>query len=118
MNRRRFLTSGALAGAITASHPPALPAATPKRALMKAGATVGGEGGGRGAGRGEDGTPAPEAPARGGRRGGGEPRDPEQGFRSLGRWGIKNVVATARIADGRIYATPEELKRMTDIADK
>ena len=43
---------------------------------------------------------------------------PKQGFRSLGRWGIKNVVATAQIADGRLYATVDELKRLTDIADK
>ena len=40
------------------------------------------------------------------------------GFRSLGRWGIKNVVAGAQIADGRLYATVDELKRLTDIADK
>src|SRR6185312_13101716 len=100
--------------------------AKPKRALMKLGATVGG-GAGEG-GRGEGGraegpggasaTPPGES-ARGGRRGGGgQPRDPEQGFRALGRWGIKNVVATAQIADGRLYATVDELKRLTDIADK
>jgi mannonate dehydratase len=85
---------------------------------MKAGATVmsGGFGdGGRGelaaeAGAGETG--------RAGRRGGGRPRDIEQGFKSLGRWGIKNVVATAQISDGRLYASVEELKRLTDIADK
>jgi mannonate dehydratase len=125
MNRRSFLTSGTLAAAAAASYPPTSTAATPKRALMKAGATVGGEGGGggRGQGRGEASQDAPPAAeggaARGGRRGGvGQPRDPEAGFRSLGRWGIKNVVATAQIADGRLYATADELKRMTDIADK
>jgi mannonate dehydratase len=91
---------------------------------MKAGATVGpGEGGGSGRGRVEgsqDAPPAAEGGAvRGGRRGGGgQPRDPEAGFRSLGRWGIKNVVATAQIADGRLYANVDELKRLTDIADK
>jgi mannonate dehydratase len=42
----------------------------------------------------------------------------EAGFRSLGRWGIKNVVAGAQIADGRLYATVDELKRLTDVADK
>jgi mannonate dehydratase len=94
---------------------------------MKLGATVPGggggegEGGGRRAGRRGEGVPGAAAPAegaRGGRRGGGQPRDLEQGFKSLGRFGIKNVVATAPIADGRLYATVEELKRLTDIADK
>jgi len=82
---------------------------------MKLGATVGGEGGG--GGRRGGGAPAEgvERPRGGGGRGGGSS---EQGFKSLGRWGIKNVVATAQIADGRQYATVEELKRLTDIADK
>jgi mannonate dehydratase len=120
MNRRQFVTSGALAGAVSATRPSSLTAATPGRALMKMGATVTGGGPGEG-GRGEDGGGAPpaEGSARGGRRGGGgQPRDMDQGFRSLGRWGIKNVVATAQIADGRLYATVEELKRLTDVADK
>jgi mannonate dehydratase len=125
MNRRQFVTSGAVAAAVSTS--PQIAPAQPKRALMKIGATVGGgfgEGGGRGeGGRGEAPAGAPAAPAaegtRGGRRvGGGQPRDPEQGFRSLGRWGIKNVVASAQIADGRLYATVDELKHLTDIADK
>jgi mannonate dehydratase len=93
---------------------------------MKIGATGGGgfgEGGGRGEGRRGEVAAAPAAPSpkereAGGRAGGGQPRDPEQGFRSLGRWGIKNVVASAQIADGRLYATVDELKRLTDIADK
>jgi mannonate dehydratase len=127
MNRRNFLTSGTLAAAVAATHPSTTTAATPKRALMKLGALVGGEGGGgggRGRGEGEAGAegaqPAAEGGgARGGRRGGGgQPRDPEAGFRSLGRWGIKNVVASARIADGRLYATVDELNRLTDTADK
>jgi mannonate dehydratase len=42
----------------------------------------------------------------------------EAGFRALGRWGIKNVVAGAQIGDGRLYATVDELKRLTDLADK
>src|SRR5947207_15181353 len=42
----------------------------------------------------------------------------EQAYKALGRWGIKNVVSTAQIADGRLYATVDELKRMTDLADK
>jgi mannonate dehydratase len=118
MNRRQFVTSSAV-GAALSGHPASTSlAAKPKRALMKAGATVmsGGFGdGGRGelaaeAGAGETG--------RAGRRGGGRPRDIEQGFKSLGRWGIKNVVATAQISDGRLYASVEELKRLTDIADK
>jgi mannonate dehydratase len=90
---------------------------------MKLGATVMGGGFGEGRGMFPGGAP-PGAAApvgeglRGGRRAGAGPRDPEQGFKSLGRWGIKNVVATAQIADGRLYATVEELKRLTDIADK
>jgi len=120
MNRRQFVTSGAVAAAVSTS--PHIAPAQPKRALMKLGATVGG-GFGEGGGRGEAPAGAPAAPpaegTRGGRRaGGGQPRDPEQGFRSLGRWGIKNVVASAQIADGRLYATVDELKRLTDIADK
>ncbi len=124
MNRRTFLTSGTLAAAVSAANPTTTTAATPKRALMKPGATAGpGEGGGGGRGRGEGSQdaapPAEGGAARGGRRGaGGQPRDPEAAFRSLGRWGIRNVVATAQIADGRLYATVDELKRLTDIADK
>ena len=124
MNRRHFISTTALAAAVSTSTPAS--AATPKRALMKLGATAGGGGGG-----GEDG-PAPGAAVaggdgaaagapRGGRnggRGGGANRDPEAAFKSLGRWGIKNVVATARIADGRMYATVEELNRLTEMAGK
>jgi hypothetical protein len=58
----------------------------------------------------------PRAARNGGR--GGAYRDPEYAFKSLGRWGIKNVVGTARIADGRLYATVEELNGLTDMADK
>ena len=56
----------------------------------------------------------------GGRRGAGGrvPRDPEEGFRTLGRWGIKNVGASASIADpDRLYATVDELKSLRDMAD-
>jgi mannonate dehydratase len=42
----------------------------------------------------------------------------EEAYKGLGRWGIKNVVSTASIADGRLYATVEELTRMTDLAAK
>src|ERR1700674_484503 len=111
MNRRQFVTSGALAGAVSATYPTPIRAATPKRALMKLGATVtGGGGGGEGGGRAQadPAAPAAEGGARGGRRGGGQPRDLDQGFRSLGRWGIKNVVATAPTSEGRLYATAEE----------
>src|SRR4051794_12055841 len=120
MNRRSFVTNGALA-TIAAANTDAISGATPKRALMKLGATVpggfgeGGEGGRAGRPAGGGATPRGEG---GGRRGGGQQRDPEQGFKSLGRFGIKNVVATAQIADGRLYASVEELKRLTDLADK
>ena len=115
MNRRHFVTASAL-GAAGSAAPAA--AAKPKRALMKLGATAMGAGFG-GGGEFPGGPPPGEGR---GRRGAGQaagaPRDPEQGFKSLGRWGIKNVVATAQIADGRLYATVDELKRLTDIADK
>jgi len=123
MNRRQFVTSGALAAAVTPTQTNALAATPPKRALMKLGATVPGGGGGEGGrgegGRGEGVGAAPPAEgARGGRRGSGQPRDLDAGFKSLGRFGIRNVVATAQIADGRLYATVDELKRLTGIADK
>lgn len=118
MNRRDFVTASTLAAAGAATEPRAM-AAKPKRALMKLGATVMGGGGFGGFGEGRRGPAPAEGAARPARRGGGAgPRDPEQGFKSLGRWGIKNVVATAQIADGRLYATVEELKKLTDTADK
>jgi mannonate dehydratase len=118
MNRRNFVTSSAMAAVGSASAGSAA-AAKPKRALMKLGATVmGGFGGGRGEFPGGPGAGPSGEGARVGRRPGGPPRDPEQGFKSLGRWGIKNVVATAQIADGRLYATVDELNRLTDMAAK
>ena len=119
MNRRQFFSSGALATTLSASSSTAAPAAAPKRALMKLGATVMGGGpaeGARGGGeRGAAATPPGEGRCA---RGGRAPRDPEQGFKSLGRWGVRNVVARAQIADGRLYATVDELKRLTDTAAK
>jgi mannonate dehydratase len=94
---------------------------------MKLGATAGGRGeeGPGGAPRGGVAAAGPDGAAaeggpRGGRNGGrgSVNRDPELAFKSLGRWGIKNVVGTARIADGRLYATVEELSRLTDMAGK
>jgi mannonate dehydratase len=121
-NRRSFISSGTIAAAGSAANlSTASAAAKPKRAMMKLGATVMGggfgEGGRRDFSNGPGGPPAGD-PARRARAAGGAPRDPEQGFKSLGRWGIKNVVATAQIADGRLYATVDELKKLTDIADK
>ena len=118
MNRRQFVCSGTIAGAASVIQPKSTSAATPKRALMKLGATVPGGPGEGGRGASPNAAAVAEGSGRGGRRGGGQPRDLDQGFRSLGRFGIKNVVATAQIADGRLYATVEELKRLTDIADK
>jgi len=121
-NRRNFINSGALAGAGSAANLSlASAAAKPKRAMMKLGATVFGGGFGEGGRRDFSNGPAGPTPGEAARRprgAGGPPRDPEQGFKSLGRWGIKNVVATAQIADGRLYATVDELKKLTDIADK
>ncbi len=124
MNRRHFVSSGSLLTVGAATNAPVAEAAKPKRVLMKLGATVrggGGEFGERRRGPGPGGPGPGGPPAReggGGRRAGGPPPDLDQGFRSLGRWGIKNVVATAQIADGRLYATVEELKKLTDVADK
>ena len=118
MNRRQFVCSGTIAGAASVIQPKSTSAATPKRALMKLGATVPGGPGEGGRGASPNAAAVAEGSGRGGRRGGGPPRDPEQGFKSLGRWGIKNVVATAQIADGRLYATVDELNRLTAIADK
>ncbi len=116
MNRRNFLTSGTLAAAASTLDPQPAPA-KPKRALMKLGATVFG-GFPEGMRRPTPGGPQAGASPRPPRRDSGQPRDPEQGFKSLGRFGIKNVVATAQIADGRLYATVDELNRLTGIADK
>ena len=110
MKRRQFLSSGAVAAAVSAVDP-APAAAAPKRALMKLGAVLmgGGPPGGRGRGEAPGGEERPRRSA---------PRDPEQAFKGLGRWGIRNVVARAQIADGRLYATVDELKRLTDTAAK
>ncbi len=116
MDRRHFFASSALAAAT--AIPGEAKGTKSKRALMKLGATVMGGGFGEGGGRGPFPGGPPAGEGRGPRRGTGQPRDPEQGFKSLGRWGIKNVVATAEIADGRLYATVDELKKLTDIADK
>lgn len=110
MNRRHFVTSGALA-AVSATQT-STAAAGSKRALMKVGATVMGgpppwmRAGERPAGAGVEG--------RGPRAG----RDPEQVFKSLGRWGIRNVVASPRIEEGRLYATVEELNRLKETAGR
>jgi mannonate dehydratase len=129
MNRRRFISASALAATLSTSTSTPASAAAPKRALMKPGATAGGGGGGEDGPAGgppagatvAGGDGAPAGAARGGRnggRGGGANRDPEYAYKSLGRWGIKNVVGSARVADGRLYATVEELTRLTDLADK
>ena len=36
----------------------------------------------------------------------------------LARYGVKNICGYPEIADGRLYATVEELKRMVDLAGK
>jgi mannonate dehydratase len=38
-------------------------------------------------------------------------------LKAVARYGIKNVVTSAQIADGRLYATVDELKRIRDAAD-
>ncbi|MBS1828845.1 MAG: mannonate dehydratase [Acidobacteria bacterium] len=86
---------------------------------MKLGAVLmgGGPPGGRG-GFGEGGRGRSEAPGGEERPRRTAPRDPEAGFKGLGRFGIRNVVARAQIADGRLYATVDELKKLTDTAAK
>jgi len=39
-------------------------------------------------------------------------------LKAVARHGIKNILGSARIADGRLYATVDELKRMRDVAEK
>jgi mannonate dehydratase len=39
-------------------------------------------------------------------------------LKAVARYGIKNIVSHAEIADGRLYATVEELSRMRDVAGK
>ena len=115
MNRRHFLTSSTATAAVSAAGANRMNAAAPKRALMKPGATVMGVPPPEWLRRSE----APSAPGGEGphpRRGG--VFDPEQGFKSLGRWGIRNVVASAQVSEGRLYATVDELKRLTDMAGK
>ena len=98
MNRRQFVTSGALTAAVSAPNQNTIASAKPMRALMKLGATVRGGGSARGE-RGE--SPArPQVGEGVNRRGAGQPRDLEQGFRSLGRWGVKNVFAPLRLQMG------------------
>jgi len=36
----------------------------------------------------------------------------------LARYGVRNICGYPQIADGRLYATGEELKRMRDLAEK
>ena len=116
MNRRHFLTSSTAAAAVSAADANRMNAAAPKRALMKLGATVMGGPPPEWLRRGETPPAAPDGEGPRPRRGGSP--DPEQGFKSLGRWGIKNVVASAQISEGRLYATVDELKRLTDMAGK
>jgi mannonate dehydratase len=39
-------------------------------------------------------------------------------LQAVARYGIKNIVSSAQIAGGRLYATVDELKRMRDVAEK
>jgi len=42
----------------------------------------------------------------------------EGSLKAVLRYGVKNIVASPRIADGRLYATVEELKQLRDLPDK
>jgi mannonate dehydratase len=42
----------------------------------------------------------------------------EASLKAVARYGIKNIVSSAKIADGRLYATVDELKQMRDVADR
>lgn len=120
MKRRQFLSTGSVAAALSSGATPTAVAATPKPARMKLGAVMmGGPPGGfrEGAG-GRRPAAGGEGPGAGMPRVPRVPRDPEQLFKALGRFGIKNVVSRAQIADGRMYATVEELKKLTDLAAK
>lgn len=107
INRRLFVQSNALAAG-SAALPDTASAPKPKRALMKLGATVMG-GSFREGGRGPFAGGPPAGEEGRGRRASAGPRDPEQGFKPMGRFGIKNVAATAQIAGGRLYVTVDIL---------
>src|SRR5689334_7064412 len=42
----------------------------------------------------------------------------EASLKAVLRYGVKNIFATPRIADGRLYATVDELKQFRDLPDK
>src|SRR2546426_1032492 len=42
----------------------------------------------------------------------------EAHLRYFARYGVRNICGYPKIADGRIYATVDELKEMRDLADK
>ena len=42
----------------------------------------------------------------------------EQHLQYLERYGVQGICGYPEIADGRLYATPEELKRMRDLAER
>lgn len=42
----------------------------------------------------------------------------EAGMKAVARYGVKNVVSRAEIADGRLYATVEELSKLRDLAER
>src|SRR5215469_4789544 len=42
----------------------------------------------------------------------------EKHFQYFARYGVRNVCGYPEITDGRLYATLDELKSMTDLADK
>src|SRR5204863_4494359 len=42
----------------------------------------------------------------------------EQHLQYLERYGVQGICGYPEIADGRLYATPDELKRMRDLAER
>jgi mannonate dehydratase len=42
----------------------------------------------------------------------------EARLKEVARFGVKNIISSARIADGRLYATVDELKSLRDIVEK
>src|SRR5262249_43909289 len=42
----------------------------------------------------------------------------ETHLKYLGRYGVRNICGYPQVADGRLYATTEELQRMRDLAEK
>src|SRR5574340_1353942 len=62
--------------------------------------------------------PAPVATVRARMKVGAAVSCEEERLKAVARHGIGNIISSARIPDGRLYPTVDELKRMREIAEK